>query len=49
MTPEEHKYVTALEEYKQLADEQMKQLNKIIDLKEKMVRMLEREIERSNK
>jgi hypothetical protein len=49
MTPEEHKYVTALEEYKQLADEQMKQLNKIIDLKEKMVRMLEREIEMSNK
>lgn len=49
MTVEEQKYVTALEEYKQLADEQMKQLNKIIDLKEKMVRMLEREIERSNK
>jgi hypothetical protein len=49
MTPEEHKYVTALEEYKQLADEQMKQLNKIIDLKEMIVRMLEREIERSNK
>ena len=49
MTPEEHKYVTALEQYKQLADEQMKQLNKIIDLKEKMVRMLEREIEMSNK
>ena len=49
MTHEEHKYVTALEEYKQLADEQMKQLNKIIDLKEKMVRMLEREIEMSNK
>ena len=49
MTPEEQKYVTALEEYKQLADEQMKQLNKIIDLKEKMVRMLEREIEMSNK
>jgi hypothetical protein len=39
----------ALEQYKQLADEQMKQLNKIIDLKEMIVRMLEREIERSNK
>jgi len=49
MTQEEHKYVTALEQYKQLADEQMKQLNKIIDLKEMIVRMLEREIERSNK
>ena len=49
MTVEEQKYVTASEEYKQLADEQMKQLNKIIDLKEMMVRMLEREIERSNK
>ena len=49
MTPEEQKYVTALEEYKQLADEQMKQLNRIIDLNEKMVRMLEREIEMSNK
>jgi hypothetical protein len=49
MTVEEQKYVTALEEYKQLADEQMKQLNRIIDLKEKMVKMLEREIEMSNK
>ena len=49
MTVEEQKYVMALEEYKQLADEQMKQLNRIIDLKEMMVRMLEREIERSNK
>ena len=36
MTVEEQKYVTALEEYKQLADEQIKQLNRIIDLKEKM-------------
>jgi cyanate lyase len=49
MTVEEQKYVTALEEYKQLADEQMKQLNRIIDLNEKMVKMLEREIEMSNK